>query len=789
MHCGRVPCGLGSCSSGLAREASSVHDGGPGSFVSAHGTAMAMAMSRGKDVSVSRRAVRRVVCEGSSSSRRVSYKRRQQPPSKGFPISHEPDVFDAHKTQQDLQKTRAFEFLCESDEASTSDGPFHLPHNLVDDGSWSSRILTQIQVDLMWLSLHSSSFRLDHLLRSALHPVPRRGRRSKRSRKGTFEYQDSKGRSSSGRHGQEGRVAYNDSSEGSRGAQALAVAVDLREQEVVERRFRSPAKLQMLADQAVHAIGNLDFFQWLERLKETYGASFMVLVVLGYCTQGFRCFPWLAMSYYFKDNLQVDPGTMQFLMSTTMLPMLAKPVYGIISDSVYIKGAHRIPYLMIAGALQFVAWGAIVMHPGASSSVAVLTGVLTMSNMGAAISEVMNDALVAEAVKSKQGARQGELQSLAWLALATGGLFGNLMGGFALQRMDTTTMFSIFMILVGTHLLLCTTISEATFGLGQSSQGSSHTEPLTPMRISPQEKAVLLPQMTKRIYSRFGYTADSGVLNRVTLPTPINSSQSSNRVVDHVECLNLSEIPENHPKPLGIQGQLALLSDMLQKPAVLRPLLWFLSSYAVIPNLGSSMFFYQTQHLGLDSSVIGLVKVVGQTGLLAGSMIYNRKLKKVPLRKLFGGIQVLMSLCMLSDIVLVNRVNLQIGIPDEFFVLGASAFVEAIAQFKILPFMVLLAQLCPAGSEGSLLAFFMSAQCLAGLTSAYLGVGLASCLHISSNSFDELPLGILIQAGFALLPVLWINFIPEEQADSTSSTNDSTSRQLLPSATTKDTTL
>lgn len=362
------------------------------------------------------------------------------------------------------------------------------------------------------------------------------------------------------------------------------------------------------------------------------------------------------------------------------------------------------------------------------------------------------------------------------------------MGGFALQRMDTTTMFSIFMMLVGTQLLLCTTISEATFGLGQSSQHSSRTEPLVPMRISSQEKAVLLPQMTKRIYSRFGYTADSDVYNRV-LPTPTNSRQTSGHVADQVECLNLLEIPDSQSKPLGIQGQLALLSDMLQKPAVLRPLLWFLSSYAVIPNLGSSMFFYQTQHLGLDSSVIGLVKVVGQTGLLAGSMIYNRKLKNVPLRKLFGGIQVLLSLCMLSDMVLVNRVNLQMGIPDELFVLGASAFVEAIAQFKILPFMVLLAQLCPAGSEGSLLAFFMSAQCLAGLTSAYLGVGLASCLHISSNSFDELPLGILIQAGFALLPVLWINFIPEDQAKSTSSTDATTPRQLLPDATTKDTSL
>lgn len=61
----------------------------------------------------------------------------------------------------------------------------------------------------------------------------------------------------------------------------------------------------------------------------------------------------------------------------------------------------------MSGALQLVSWGAIVMHPGASSSIAVLTGVLTLSNMGAAISEVMNDALVAEAGK-RQGARQGE---------------------------------------------------------------------------------------------------------------------------------------------------------------------------------------------------------------------------------------------------------------------------------------------------------------------------------------------------------------------------------------------
>ena len=50
--------------------------------------------------------------------------------------------------------------------------------------------------------------------------------------------------------------------------------------------------------------------------------------------------------------MQVDPGQMQFLMSTAALPMVAKPVYGIISDSVYIKGAHRVPYLIIAGEIM-----------------------------------------------------------------------------------------------------------------------------------------------------------------------------------------------------------------------------------------------------------------------------------------------------------------------------------------------------------------------------------------------------------------------------------------------------
>lgn len=212
----------------------------------------------------------------------------------------------------------------------------------------------------------------------------------------------------------------------------------------------------------------------------------------------------------------------------------------------------------------------------------------------------------------------------------------------------------------------------------------------------------------------------------------------------------------------AMRDQISRLKAALQKPEIHKPLLWFLSSYAVIPGLGSALFYYQTQYLRLGASVLGLARVVGQVGLFLGSMLYNKSLKNVPIRRMFATVQILLSLCMLTDILLVKRINLDIGIPDKWFVLGASAFVEAIGQFKILPFMVLLAKVCPAGSEGSLFAFFMSAQCLAGLTNGYLGVALASYLGISAHDFSGLPLGIGIQAFFALIPVLWIGLIPAE---------------------------
>jgi hypothetical protein len=210
----------------------------------------------------------------------------------------------------------------------------------------------------------------------------------------------------------------------------------------------------------------------------------------------------------------------------------------------------------------------------------------------------------------------------------------------------------------------------------------------------------------------------------------------------------------------GIRKQLSELSVALRKPEIAYSLTWFAASYAMIPALTGTMFFYQTQHLKIESSVLGLSKVFGQAAMLLWSIIYKRYLKSVPPRKLISAIQALMAIFMISDVLFVKGYYQKMGVPDSAYVVIFSGLLEVLFFFKILPFTVLIAQLCPPGCEGSLMAFVMSAIALAFIVSGYLGVALASYVGVTGNDFSGLPLGLLIQAVCTILPIYWSSCIP-----------------------------
>ncbi|XVF42819.1 hypothetical protein PTKIN_Ptkin01aG0395800 [Pterospermum kingtungense] len=410
------------------------------------------------------------------------------------------------------------------------------------------------------------------------------------------------------------------------------------------------------------------------------------LLGIGYWVQGFRCFPWMAVNFFLKDGVKVDPSTLQILQNSANLPMVGKPLYGVVSDAVYISGQHRVPYIAIGALLQAVSWLAIAIFSQSNISIFTLSLYLLLSNLGASIAEVANDAIVAEMGKSKksQSASSGELQSFVWMASSVGGVLGNLLGGIAIDRFLPQSMFLFFGLLLVLQFFI----------------------------------TILVPERS----------------------------------------LNLPKSPSN----VGIRKQLSELLAALRKPEIAYSITWFAASYAVIPVLAGTMFFYQTQFLKIDASVLGISKVFGQAVMLLWGVIYNRSLKSVRPRKLIEAIQVTMAIFMISDVLFVKGFYRQMGLPDSLYVVVFSGVLEVLYFFKILPFSILIAQLCPPGCEGSLMAFVMSAVALAFIVSGYLGVALASYVGVTGNDFSGFPLGLLIQAICTLLPLFWSSWIPDD---------------------------
>lgn len=245
------------------------------------------------------------------------------------------------------------------------------------------------------------------------------------------------------------------------------------------------------------------------------------------------------------------------------------------------------------------------------------------------------------------------------------------------------------------------------------------------------------------------------------------SFQLANSLTTREDSLGLSQLSDDNLLRSSVkESTLKKLSDLMvaiREDNIYRPLTWIVASIVMVPSLSGSIFCYQIQCLHLDPSVIGMSRVIGQLMLLSTTVLYDRHWRKVPIRSLASAVQILYAGSLLLDLVLVKQINVKLGIPNEVFSLCFSGLSEIVAQFKILPFSVLFASLCPQGCEGSLTSFLASILCFSSIVSGLLGVGLASSIGIMSGDYSRLPVGIVVQFLAAVFPLLWIHHLPTSQ--------------------------
>jgi folate/biopterin transporter len=213
-----------------------------------------------------------------------------------------------------------------------------------------------------------------------------------------------------------------------------------------------------------------------------------------------------------------------------------------------------------------------------------------------------------------------------------------------------------------------------------------------------------------------------------------------------------------------VKEQMQQLWQALTQKAIWMPTL-FLFIWQCTPTADSAFFYFSTNELGFTPEFLGRVRLVTSLASLLGVWLFQRFLKTIPFRRILIWTTLLSSLLGLTALLLVTHTNRSLGIDDHWFALGDSLILTVMGQLTFMPILVLAARLCPPGIEATLFALLMSVLNLSGLVSKEGGAILTHILGITDTNFDKLWLLVLISNLTSLLPLIFINLLPNTEPE------------------------
>jgi folate/biopterin transporter len=189
-----------------------------------------------------------------------------------------------------------------------------------------------------------------------------------------------------------------------------------------------------------------------------------------YFVQGILGLARLAVSFFLKDDLGLNPAQMSALTGVAALPWVIKPILGFISDSLPIFGYHRRPYLILSGLLGSIVW---IMLGTVVDDLWSATVSLLLISLSVAISDVIVDSLVVERTRQESLKKAGSLQSLTWGTSTLGGLITAYISGWLLQHLSNKTIFVITAVFPLIVAMVAGLITEKSVNKNDANQTAS----------------------------------------------------------------------------------------------------------------------------------------------------------------------------------------------------------------------------------------------------------------------------------------------------------------------------
>lgn len=203
------------------------------------------------------------------------------------------------------------------------------------------------------------------------------------------------------------------------------------------------------------------------------------------------------------------------------------------------------------------------------------------------------------------------------------------------------------------------------------------------------------------------------------------------------------------------------------RSAITQKAIWlptaFLFLWQATPTADAAFFFFTTNELGFQPEFLGRVRLVTSIASLLGIWLFQRFLRSLPFRVLFGWTTVISAILGMTMLLLVTHTNRAIGIDDHWFSLGDNLILTVMGQIAYMPVLVLAARLCPPGVEATLFALLMSVTNLAALLSYGAGALLMHWIGITETNFSQLWLLVVITNLTTLLPLPFLGWLPDAE--------------------------
>lgn len=461
----------------------------------------------------------------------------------------------------------------------------------------------------------------------------------------------------------------------------------------------------------------------------------------------------LAVSYYYKDKLLVNPSGLSQIMSAITLPWSLKPILGLLTDFCPIYGYKRKIYILLCGFISFLCWMSMYyLLPSFSAT----SGFLFLINICNSFSSVLSEAIVVELARSntdrdkklmeesnletntKPKDHAKEYVSLFMIFKYCGVLLASFLKGSLVESIGIQNVFFI-----GGVLPLIVILAGVIMVDRNINKKRENFEYNT--NISNNQNNIVISEHN-----------EENNLGNADLNT--NAIRNTNTEYNLIQNSNNNNNNNNNQDDISHVPDFSEMVNFIFNKRVLVPIV-FIILFMGMPSYSDPFFYFLTNKLHFTAVSLGKIAFCSTLGVLLGIYIYKSFFENSNFKCILIICTLLTFFFTFCANLLVLRINVQLGISDFLIVLFSNSILSMLGEIMLLPLLTLACNICPKNMEGTVFSIFMSALNFGGVLSNISGSFITYYLNITATNYDNLHILLLISNICSLLPLPLLFFI------------------------------